>query len=146
MFPHVPILGLTATASDSVLNDLKRKLDIREAVVFKIRSIRPNLYYHVMSKPSSLEGVINLLESLLNNRYVGMSGIIFVSSIKDCADVTDQLLSKNIKVMQYHEDQEADARKTAYKKWKKNKIQALVTTNEMGLGLGMYSISIDVEC
>lgn len=47
-FPNVPLLGLTATASEKVLDDVKDILSLDEAcTVFRSSFNRPNLYYEV---------------------------------------------------------------------------------------------------
>jgi ATP-dependent DNA helicase Q1 len=46
-FPEVPILGLTATATTKVLEDVKKILNIPNCHLFKASFNRPNLYYEV---------------------------------------------------------------------------------------------------
>lgn len=47
MFPDVPILGVTATATTNVILDVQKMLNIHQALVLKAPFNRPNLYYHV---------------------------------------------------------------------------------------------------
>lgn len=47
MFPDVPILGVTATATTKVIIDVQKMLNIRESLILKASFNRPNLYYHV---------------------------------------------------------------------------------------------------
>lgn len=47
MFPKVPILGLTATATTRVINDTQKLLQIEGCALFKASFNRPNLYYEV---------------------------------------------------------------------------------------------------
>ena len=46
-FPGVPILGLTATATASVITDVKKMLSIPSCLVLRASFNRPNLYYQV---------------------------------------------------------------------------------------------------
>lgn len=46
-FPEVPILGLTATATKNVIEDVKKILNIPSCVLFKASFNRPNLFYEV---------------------------------------------------------------------------------------------------
>ena len=47
-FPKVPILGLTATASEKVLDDVKNILNVdHSCIVFRASFNRPNLFYEV---------------------------------------------------------------------------------------------------
>lgn len=47
MFPDVPILGVTATATTKVVLDVQKMLNLQQPAVLKAEFNRPNLYYHV---------------------------------------------------------------------------------------------------
>ena len=47
MFPGTPILGLTATATARVIQDVKKILNLKECLVLKASFNRPNLFYEV---------------------------------------------------------------------------------------------------
>lgn len=47
MFPDVPLLGLTATASPKVITDTQKLLQIEGCALLKSSFNRPNLYYEV---------------------------------------------------------------------------------------------------
>ena len=53
-FPGVPILGLTATATASVITDVKKMLSIPSCLVLRASFNRPNLYYQVSVLPGAL--------------------------------------------------------------------------------------------
>lgn len=47
LFPTVPIIGLTATATQHVTTDVQKMLNLKNCLVFKASFNRPNLYYEV---------------------------------------------------------------------------------------------------
>ena len=47
MFPDVPVIGLTATATTKVILDVQKMLSIQGCLIFKSSFNRPNLYYEV---------------------------------------------------------------------------------------------------
>lgn len=49
MFPDIPLLGVTATATTKVIVDIQKMLNLQQPVVLKAEFNRPNLYYHVCS-------------------------------------------------------------------------------------------------
>lgn len=49
MFYNVPIIGLTATATISVLLDVQKMLSIEGCAMFRSSFNRPNLFYKVMT-------------------------------------------------------------------------------------------------
>ena len=83
LFPDVPIIGTTATATEKVILDVKKMLNIRDCLTMTAPFNRPNLYYHVLEKPSEKQEVYNLLAKLLKKRYSGETGIIYTFSIKE---------------------------------------------------------------
>lgn len=48
MFPGVPILGLTATATMNVLVDIQNMLSLNDALIITAPFNRPNLFYKVI--------------------------------------------------------------------------------------------------
>ena len=47
MFPGTPIIGLTATATSRVIQDVQKILDIQGCLILKASFNRPNLFYEV---------------------------------------------------------------------------------------------------
>ncbi|CAK1546964.1 unnamed protein product [Leptosia nina] len=135
MFPGVPLLGLTATATAHVLNDVQKMLNIPGCLIIKSTFNRPNLFYKILEKPTSNDECLNILEKLLKHRYKNESGIIYTNSIKDAEDVTNGLRQKGLKVGCYHANMEAEARSKVHIKWHENYYQAIVATIAFGMGI-----------
>ena len=67
-FPDVPILGLTATATEKVKNDIAKHLCIRDHVIYFQNSFnRPNLIYEIRNK-KKLADVERDVKNLLTTR------------------------------------------------------------------------------
>lgn len=135
LFPSVPIIGVTATASRKVLTDVQKILNIRGCIILTSPFNRPNLFYHVLEKPSESEALYDLIAELLKNRYANQSGIIYTFSIKDTETLVSELLQRDCKVRPYHASLEANQRTNVYQKWMSNEIQAVVATIAFGLGI-----------
>ncbi|XP_058842473.1 ATP-dependent DNA helicase Q1-like [Acipenser ruthenus] len=74
-FPSVPLIGLTATATNSVLKDCEEILCLKDTITLSASFNRPNLYYEVRLKPSSTEDFTEDIVKLINKRYKDQSGI-----------------------------------------------------------------------
>lgn len=135
MFPNVPILGLTATATASVLTDVQKMLNIPGCLVIKSTFNRPNLFYKILEKPTSQDECIVILEKLLKGRYKGESGIIYTNSIKDSEDIAAGLRKRGLKVGCYHANLEANSRSQVHLKWHEKHYQAIVATVAFGMGI-----------
>ncbi|VDM37713.1 unnamed protein product [Toxocara canis] len=134
-FKGVPILGLTATATADVIDDVKNILSIPAAIVFRAGFNRPNLYYEVRIKPSSSEEFLNELVDLINERFRGQSGIIYCFSRKECEDLTSALRSKKIKAAHYHAYLESDERSRTHERWLNGEVNVIVATVAFGMGI-----------
>lgn len=135
MFPDVPFLGLTATATMSVLLDVQNMLDMQGCVIFKAPFNRPNLFYKVIEKPTQSEACYDYFERLLTTKYKQQSGIIYTTTIKDCEELARNLRNRGLKVKHYHANLENDERSITHDKWLSNKYQAVIATVAFGMGI-----------
>ncbi|KOB74615.1 putative RecQ Helicase [Operophtera brumata] len=135
MFPNVPILGLTATATAHVLTDVQKILNIPGCLVIKSTFNRPNLFYKILEKPTSQDECITILEKLLKYRYRDETGIIYTNSIKDTEDITQGLRKRGLKVECYHANLDSEARSKVHLKWHDKHYQAIVATVAFGMGI-----------
>lgn len=133
VFPDVPILGVTATATNKVILDIQKMLNMRQAIVLRAPFNRPNLYYHVMEKPNDKESCVNILHDLLTTRYLAKSGIIYSFSINDTEELASALVAKGVNVRPYHANLTADRRTKIHQKWLSGEIQAVVATVAFGM-------------
>lgn len=134
-FPEVPILGLTATATLNVLEDVKKILNIQSCHLLRASFNRPNLYYEVREKPSEAKALMDEIQKLINSRFPKQSGIIYTFSKKESEDVTAGLQSRGIKAGCYHADLSAQQRSYVHKNWLSNKIHVVVATVAFGMGI-----------
>ncbi|KFM57376.1 ATP-dependent DNA helicase Q1, partial [Stegodyphus mimosarum] len=134
-FPNVPILGLTATATSSVIADVQNILNIQGCLVLKASFNRPNLKYEVVCKSSFQKDNVGELENLLKKRFSGLSGIIYCFSIKDSEDIALELRKRGISARAYHAQLDAKSRSSVHKSWSSNSIQVIVATVAFGMGI-----------
>ena len=74
----IPIIGLTATATPKVQEDIIKNLGMNDAEVFKASFNRPNLFYEVRPKTQNVDAdIIRFVK-----QYQGKSGIIYCLSRK----------------------------------------------------------------
>ena len=73
-FPKTPILGLTATATSKVLADCQDILSLKSCLTFRASYNRPNLFYEVRYKPSSLKAQVEEIAGLIKTKFTKQSG------------------------------------------------------------------------
>ncbi|CAJ0576392.1 unnamed protein product, partial [Mesorhabditis spiculigera] len=131
-FKDVPILGLTATATAAVLDDVKKMLGIPAALVFRSSFNRPNLKYEVF--PKTVDGVM-VLAKLIKDRFDGQSGIVYCFSRKDTEETADSLRKSGLRAFCYHAYMEDHDRKTVHQRWVAGNVQIIVATVAFGMGI-----------
>lgn len=133
-FPDVPLLGLTATATSSVLKDCEKILCVKQPVTLTASFNRTNLYYEVRIKDSD-ENVLEDIVSLIKNKYKDQSGIIYVFSQKDAESLSSNLQKRKVLAGCYHANMEAQEKSRIHRKWTTNEIQVVVATVAFGMGI-----------
>ena len=93
----MPILGLTATATVKVKEDIVQRLGIEKTcAIFQSSFNRPNLFYEIRAK-ENLKNVDKDICDLLNTRFAKKCGIIYCISRKDCEKLAETL-KRNYKI------------------------------------------------
>ncbi|XP_029901932.1 ATP-dependent DNA helicase Q1 isoform X2 [Myripristis murdjan] len=134
-FPNVPLLGLTATATSSVLKDCQKILCVPQPITITASFNRTNLYYEVRLKDSNADVALSDISSLIKNRYKDQSGIVYVFSQKDAEVVSSDLQKKGILAYPYHANMNPEDKSRVHRKWTTNKIQVVVATVAFGMGI-----------
>ncbi|XP_065081844.1 ATP-dependent DNA helicase Q1-like [Ochlerotatus camptorhynchus] len=136
LFPEVPMLGVTATATTKVISHVQKMLQLSDSLILNAPFNRPNLYYHVKEKHNEKEDMYDWLANLLKEKYNRMSGIIYTFSIKETQEISTSLLQREVKVMPYYgQNMDPKQRSKTHQKWIDNEIQAVVATTAFGMGI-----------
>ncbi|KAK4261552.1 hypothetical protein QN277_004532 [Acacia crassicarpa] len=135
-FPNVPLVALTATATQRVQNDLMEMLHIPRCVKFVSTVNRPNLFYMVKEKSSVGKAVIDEIAGFIQESYPNKdSGIVYCFSRKECEQVAMELRERGISADYYHADMDIHAREKVHMRWSNSKLQVIVGTVAFGMGI-----------
>ena len=103
-FPTVPILAVTATASEEVREDCAKIFRLsRDYQYFRSTANRPNLKYQVRPKESASD-VIKDMANFIRENHPKSAGIVYTYSRKDADTVADQLVAEGIIAEAYHSE------------------------------------------
>lgn len=124
-YPGVPIMALTATANEAVMNDVIERLSIKSCVLLTASFNRPNLYYEVRPKGKNfMKEIADIIQ--LHNRQ---SGIIYCLSRSKSEQVAKELRETHkIKAKHYHAQMTAEDKNKAQSSWQKGECQVIVAT------------------
>ncbi|KAJ0426520.1 hypothetical protein BJY00DRAFT_272372 [Aspergillus carlsbadensis] len=132
--PGVPMMALTATATENVKADVIHNLKMDGCEVFTQSFNRPNLTYEVRSKSKASELVQNIADII--NKYRKKSGIVYCLSRSNCEKVAEKLRDEHgIKADHYHAGLESEQRSRIQQRWQHGEIHVIVATIAFGMGI-----------
>ncbi|XP_047959187.1 ATP-dependent DNA helicase Q-like 4A isoform X2 [Salvia hispanica] len=132
MFPTVPVLALTATATISVKEDVVRALGLVDCIVFRQSFNRPNLRYSVVPKTKKC---IEDIDKFIKENHFDECGIIYCLSRMDCEKVAEKLKEYGHRAGFYHGSLEASQRAMIQRQWSKDEINIICATVAFGMGI-----------
>ncbi len=128
---NIPIIGLTATATPKVQEDILKNLGIQDANTFKASFNRPNLYYEIRPKTKTVDSDIT--------RFVkqneGKSGIIYCLSRKRVEQLAQTLQVNGIKAVPYHAGLDGKTRIKHQDMFLMEDADVVVATIAFGMGI-----------
>lgn len=128
---NVPIIALTATATEKVEEDILKNLGITEANTFKASFNRPNLFYDVRQKTANVNSdIIRFVK-----QYPGKSGIIYCLSRKKVEEIAQVLQVNNIKAVPYHAGLDPKTRSKHQDMFLMEDVDVVVATIAFGMGI-----------
>ncbi|MGC1631164.1 MAG: DNA helicase RecQ [Gelidibacter sp.] len=128
---NIPIIGLTATATPKVQEDILKSLDITDANTFKASFNRPNLYYEVRPKTKAVDS--DIIRFVKQNE--GKSGIIYCLSRKRVEELAQVLQVNGIKAVPYHAGLDAKTRVKHQDMFLMEDVDVVVATIAFGMGI-----------
>lgn len=131
-FPGVPIIALTATATENVIVDVKHNLSMDDCKVFSQSFNRPNLYYEVRQKEKQ---PIDRIADLINERYKGKTGIVYTLSRKQTEQIAKKLTDFGIRAQHYHAAMSSEEKTTVQREWQRGTVKVVVATIAFGMGI-----------
>ena len=127
---NIPIIALTATATPKVQSDIRKNLQMNDAVLFKSSFNRTNLYYEVRPK---LDVVKDIVRFIKNNS--GKTGIVYCLSRKKVEEIAEVLNINGIKALPYHAGLDAKVRADTQDKFLMEDVEVIVATIAFGMGI-----------
>ncbi len=128
-FPGIPILALTATATNEVVEDIQDRLLFPQKNLLKKSFVRDNVIYLVRRKEDKIGYLIDTVSKSKG------SGIIYVRSRKKCREIAEILREKDVSADFYHAGLDQALRKEKQNNWMKGASRVMVATNAFGMGI-----------
>jgi len=127
--PDVPVLALTATATAEVREDIQQKLVFKNALVFQKSFERKNISYVVQNEENKPRKLLDIAKGVKG------SGIVYVRSRKETAEIAKFYNDNGVKADFYHAGLTPEQRSQRQESWKNNRTRIIVATNAFGMGI-----------
>ncbi len=140
LFPRVPFMALTATATGRVREDIVNHLKLREPSAFVASFNRPNLTYRVVPKNKPYDQLQNFLKDRPKD-----SGIVYCQSRKTAERVAANLTEDGIKARPYHAGLTPKERSENQELFLRDNIRVVCATIAFGMGINKPNVRFVVH-
>ena len=134
LHPNVNVIGLTASATAKVVEDISTQLDCIAPQIFKTSFQRPNLAYLTLDCDDKYFKTVQILK-----KYSG-SSIIYVRNRKATLEISAYLNNIGITSGYYHGGLSTKEKDTQFERWSANQNQVMVATNAFGMGIDKANV------
>lgn len=128
---NIPIIGLTATATPKVQEDITKNLGMVDAKVFKASFNRPNLFYEVRPKTANVDA--DIIRFVKQNQ--GKSGIVYCLSRKRVEELAQTLQVNGVSAVPYHAGFDSKTRSKYQDMFLMEDVDVVVATIAFGMGI-----------
>ena len=127
--PDVPVLALTASATELVQRDIMENLHFAEPHILRSSFARPNLSYSVRHTDDKNTQLLRLV------RNVEGSGIVYVRTREATEQLAEWLRNEGETAAAYHGGLPHTERGFRQEEWLTGKVRLMVATNAFGMGI-----------
>ena len=139
LLPEVPILALTASATQLVSDDIMKRLGFSQPNIIRSSFSRPNLSYSVRYTDDKDEQLLRVIHN------VAGSGIVYMQSREGCEQLAEKLRLQGIKASYYHAGLPHAERGIRQDEWTSDKVRVMVATNAFGMGIDKADVRFVVH-
>lgn len=129
-FKNVPCLALTATATPNVLQEIEKKLGLRQVNIFQKSFRRENLKIQILKMADKYDFIYRYLSAK------SASGIIYTKTRKEAEELFIFLKNKGLQFVDFfHAGLSSKEKHDKQKKWQNSNNFVLISTNAFGMGI-----------
>src|SRR2546429_26183 len=139
-FPDVPVMALTATATERVRADIVKQLKLREPRCYVASFNRPNLAYRVVPKTVPYEQLLEFIRSRPND-----SGIVYCASRKSADSLARNLSEDGVSAKPYHAGLTSAERTKNQEAFLRDDVRVVTATIAFGMGINKPNVRFVVH-
>jgi ATP-dependent DNA helicase RecQ len=135
VFPEVPLMALTATATERVRADIVTQLHLRNPACYTASFNRPNLTYRISAKSGAYEQILDFIRARPRE-----SGIIYCQARKTAENLSAKLNADGIRAAAYHAGMETDERSRSQEAFLRDEVRVVCATIAFGMGINKPNV------
>jgi ATP-dependent DNA helicase RecQ len=139
-FPDVPMMALTATATERVRADIVKQLNLRQPRCYVASFNRPNLTYRVVPKAAPYEQLLEFIRSRPND-----SGIVYCASRKSADALARNLNEDEVSAKPYHAGLTSAERTKNQEAFLRDDVRVVTATIAFGMGINKPNVRFVVH-
>jgi len=139
-FPDVPMMALTATATERVRADIVKQLQLREPRCYVASFNRPNLTYRIVPKTAPYEQLLEFIRSRPND-----SGIVYCASRKSADSLARNLNEDGASAKPYHAGLTSAERTKNQEAFLRDDVRVVTATIAFGMGINKPNVRFVVH-
>jgi ATP-dependent DNA helicase RecQ len=139
-FPDVPVMALTATATERVRADIIKQLKLRDPRCYVASFDRPNLTYRVVPKTQAYEQLLEFIRSRPNE-----SGIVYCASRKSADSLARNLNEDGVRAKSYHAGLTSAERTKNQEGFLRDDVRVVTATVAFGMGINKPNVRFVVH-
>jgi ATP-dependent DNA helicase RecQ len=140
IFPDVPVMALTATATERVRADIVAQLHLRASACYVASFNRPNLTYRISAKSGAYEQITDFMRARPRE-----SGIIYCQARKTAESLATRLNADGIRAAAYHAGLEPNERSRNQEAFLRDEIRVVCATIAFGMGINKPNVRFVVH-
>ncbi len=139
-FPQIPIIALTASATQHVRDDIVRELNLHDPEIFVSGFYRNNLHLRVVPKSGATDTIMRLIK-----KHAGESVIVYCFSRKETEELARILVAEGVSAGSYHAGMSVEDRHNTQDAFVRDEINVVVATIAFGMGIDKPDVRLVIH-
>ena len=133
--PRIPRMGLTATATPQVQDDICTQLRLRDPLRLVGHVDRANLVFRCLPRNDQTKQILEVV-----GRHPGEGGVVYSQTRKEVERIADTLAKRGVNAAGYHAGMDAARRSRIQSDFVNERIAVVVATIAFGMGIDRSNV------